>query len=89
MPCTVFTTLFPKKSLTLTQRDIKTSIPEYSCRDKGDENLKENQKNIYFLDQKDLQRFDYDILNRGEVETANIKLRKNVYVRWETNMFAF
>ena len=88
MPCTVFTTLFPKKSLTLTQRDIKTSIPEYSCRDKGDENLKKSE-NIYFLDQKDLQRFDYDILNRGEVETANIKLRKNVYVRWETNMFAF
>ena len=74
--------------MTLTQRDIKTSIPEYSCRDKGDENLKKSE-NIYFLDQKDLQRFDYDILNRGEVETANIKLRKNVYVRWETNMFAF
>ena len=88
MPYTVFTTLFPKKNLTLTQRDIKTSIPEYSCRDKGDENLKKSE-NIYFLDQKDLQRFDYDILNRGEVETANIKLRKNVYVRWETNMFAF
>ena len=79
MPCTVFTTLFPKKNLTLTQRDIKTSIPEYSCRDKGDENLKKNQKNIYFLDQKDLQRFGYDILNRRDGEHQAKK--KNMYVR--------